>query len=89
MNPGRLMIAVGLLGFGALTLIDGDFGLDWQRVPNWVAARRRPGSGDDDLPRRVGSRAARCCLTAQPHGMDDAVHCHGLLGRSLVHCALL
>jgi uncharacterized membrane protein YphA (DoxX/SURF4 family) len=36
---GRLMIAVGLLGFGALTLIYDDFGLDWQRVPEWVAAR--------------------------------------------------
>jgi uncharacterized membrane protein YphA (DoxX/SURF4 family) len=36
---GRLMIAVGLLGFGALTLIYDDFGLDWQRVPDWVAGR--------------------------------------------------
>jgi hypothetical protein len=27
------------LGFGALTLIYDDFGLDWQRVPEWVAAR--------------------------------------------------
>jgi uncharacterized membrane protein YphA (DoxX/SURF4 family) len=39
MSLGRLMIAVGLLGFGALTLIYDDFGLDWQRVPNWVAGR--------------------------------------------------
>jgi uncharacterized membrane protein YphA (DoxX/SURF4 family) len=36
---GRLMIAVGLLGFGTLTLIYDDFGLDWQRVPDWVTAR--------------------------------------------------
>src|ERR1700683_1426584 len=39
LDLGRLMIAVGLLGFGALTLIYDDFGLDWQRVPDWVAAR--------------------------------------------------
>jgi uncharacterized membrane protein YphA (DoxX/SURF4 family) len=38
-DPGRLLIAVGLLGFGALTLLYDDFGLDWQRVPDWVAAR--------------------------------------------------
>jgi hypothetical protein len=36
---GRLMIAAGLLGFGALTLIYDDFGLDWQRLPAWVPAR--------------------------------------------------
>jgi uncharacterized membrane protein YphA (DoxX/SURF4 family) len=36
---GRLMIAVGLLGFGTLTLIYDDFGLNWQRVPEWVPAR--------------------------------------------------
>jgi hypothetical protein len=28
-------------------------------------------------------------LAAQPHGMDHAVHCHGLLGSGLVHCALV
>jgi len=39
MDWGRLMIAAGLLGFGALTLIYDDFGLAWQRVPDWVAAR--------------------------------------------------
>jgi len=39
LDLGRPMIAVGLLGFGALTLIYDDFGLDWQRVPDWVAAR--------------------------------------------------
>ncbi len=33
------MIAVGLLGFGLLTLIYDDFGLNWQRVPDWVAGR--------------------------------------------------
>src|ERR1700733_12020775 len=38
-DPGRLLIAAGLLGFGALTLIYDDFGLDWQRVPDWVAER--------------------------------------------------
>lgn len=38
-NLGCLMIASGLLGFGALTLRYDDFGLDWQRVPNWVAGR--------------------------------------------------
>jgi uncharacterized membrane protein YphA (DoxX/SURF4 family) len=36
---GRLMIALGLLGFGALTLLYDDFGLAWQRVPDWVPAR--------------------------------------------------
>jgi uncharacterized membrane protein len=39
LDLGRPMIAVGLLGFGALTLIYDDFGLDWQRVPDWVGAR--------------------------------------------------
>jgi uncharacterized membrane protein YphA (DoxX/SURF4 family) len=39
LDVGRLMLAVGLLGFGALTLIYDDFGLDWQRVPAWVAPR--------------------------------------------------
>ena len=39
LDLGRRMIAFGLLGFGALTLIYDDFGLDWQRVPDWVAAR--------------------------------------------------
>jgi uncharacterized membrane protein len=39
LDLGRLMIAVGLLGFGVLTLIYDDFGLNWQRVPDWVAAR--------------------------------------------------
>jgi len=39
LDLGRLMVAVGLLGFGAITLIYDDFGLDWQRVPDGVAAR--------------------------------------------------
>jgi hypothetical protein len=32
LDLGRLMIAVGLLGFGALALIYDDFGLDRQRL---------------------------------------------------------
>jgi uncharacterized membrane protein len=39
LDLGRPMIAVGLLGFGALSLVYDDFGLDWQRVPDLVAAR--------------------------------------------------
>jgi uncharacterized membrane protein len=36
---GRLLLAVGLFGFGVLTLIYDDFGLTWQRVPEWVVGR--------------------------------------------------
>ncbi len=39
LDLGRLLIALGLLGFGALTLLYDDFGLNWQRVPDWVPGR--------------------------------------------------
>jgi uncharacterized membrane protein len=36
---GHLLLALGLIGFGALNLIYGDFGLNWQPVPAWIPAR--------------------------------------------------
>lgn len=35
----RKTLALGLLALGVLTIIYGDFALQWQPVPNWVPAR--------------------------------------------------
>jgi uncharacterized membrane protein len=38
--PSRVTFAVGLIGLGVLTLVYGDFTLQWQPVPAWVPDRR-------------------------------------------------
>ena len=38
-QPGRALIAIGLLGLGALALKYGDFAMVWQPVPDWLPAR--------------------------------------------------
>jgi uncharacterized membrane protein len=39
MSVGQIMLAVGLIGFGALSLIYDDFGMNWQVVPPSLPAR--------------------------------------------------
>ncbi len=39
-TPSRVTFAVGLIGLGVLTLVYGDFTLQWQPVPTWVPDRR-------------------------------------------------
>lgn len=36
---GRVLLAVGLMGLGVLSLVYGDFALQWQPVPSWVPLR--------------------------------------------------
>jgi uncharacterized membrane protein len=38
-QPALTLFAIGLLGFGVLALIYGDFALVWQPVPAWLPAR--------------------------------------------------
>jgi uncharacterized membrane protein len=38
-GPGYLLFAVGMAGVGLLSLIYGDFALNWQPVPDWVPWR--------------------------------------------------
>jgi len=38
-TPSRVVLAVCLIGLGGLTIVYGDFALQWQPVPAWVPAR--------------------------------------------------
>ncbi len=37
---GRVLLAIGLIGLGVLSVIYGDFALQWQPVPSWVPWRQ-------------------------------------------------
>ena len=39
MKPDRVFFALGLVGLGVVSLVYGDFALQWQPVPAWVPAR--------------------------------------------------
>ena len=38
-SPSRILFALGLAGLGVLSLLSGDFALNWQPVPAWIPWR--------------------------------------------------
>jgi len=39
LNPGQVLLAIGMMGLGMLSLVFHDFALQWQPVPEWVGMR--------------------------------------------------